>query len=416
MTATAVLDHVHAYALAVRAHLGDLPPDQVEDLTDGLEADLAEALQDAPRGGTDEPSGAVDLERRFGHPAAYATELRTAAGLAPRAQAGAVPRRRSPLRALRTRWDETVRAVEQSPAGPVLVGLTPSLRPLWWVLRGWVWFVVLGAVGGVLLGTYGGSLFVPDGGRWLGLLALVTVSFLLGARAPALRRGGRLVRGASVAAAVLALPLLMGLLGDLGRLAAPPEAADVWVPEDGVWVEGQQVENLYAYDAEGRALDGVQLFDERGRPVVATGQEGWLQQYVDGLDEEWLFAPTTGAGGRTLWNVYPLVGAPADDWEWGDDGPELRGQQPAAPPAPFARAAAVERPGTTSTQRSGSTDTRPGATGGRVDPPASAPGATPSDAGASQEAGDPAGAEPQPPAADPGVDPATPPPAGAVTP
>ena len=40
--------HVHAYAQQVRAHLADLRPEQVEELTDGLEADLAEAVVDAP--------------------------------------------------------------------------------------------------------------------------------------------------------------------------------------------------------------------------------------------------------------------------------------------------------------------------------------------------------------------------------
>ncbi|MFP3714969.1 hypothetical protein [Puerhibacterium sp. TATVAM-FAB25] len=47
MTTGNLLDaHVRGYAQAVRLHLADLGPEVVEDLTDGLEADLAEALAD----------------------------------------------------------------------------------------------------------------------------------------------------------------------------------------------------------------------------------------------------------------------------------------------------------------------------------------------------------------------------------
>ena len=38
--------HVRGYAQAVRLHLADLGPDLAEDLTDGLEADLTEAVLD----------------------------------------------------------------------------------------------------------------------------------------------------------------------------------------------------------------------------------------------------------------------------------------------------------------------------------------------------------------------------------
>ena len=102
MTAAVLLDHVSAYAAAVRSHLADLSPEQVDDLTDGLEADLAEALEDregpvvtgeipigraaVDAGIPSPPDGAagsavIDLTRRFGPAAAYAAELRAAAGL-----------------------------------------------------------------------------------------------------------------------------------------------------------------------------------------------------------------------------------------------------------------------------------------------------------------------------------------------
>ena len=60
------------FAEGVRAALADLPAEEVDDLTEGLEADLAESL-------------AEDLRRTLPDPVAYAAELRLAAGLPGRA-------------------------------------------------------------------------------------------------------------------------------------------------------------------------------------------------------------------------------------------------------------------------------------------------------------------------------------------
>ena len=75
------VEDVRAYVRAVRAWLGDLPADEVEDLTAGMEADLAERA--AESGG---PLGGL-----LGQPEAYAAELRSAAGLPPRVDVVAVP-------------------------------------------------------------------------------------------------------------------------------------------------------------------------------------------------------------------------------------------------------------------------------------------------------------------------------------
>jgi hypothetical protein len=65
---------VRAYVTAVRSWLSDLPSDEVEDLTAGMEADLDERAAE-----TGDRLGAL-----LGEPEAYAAELRAAAGLAPR--------------------------------------------------------------------------------------------------------------------------------------------------------------------------------------------------------------------------------------------------------------------------------------------------------------------------------------------
>ena len=70
-TVIGLVDCVAAYVREVRAELTDLPAEDVDDLTGGMEADLSELA--AESGG--------DLIGRLGSPRLYAAELRAAAGL-----------------------------------------------------------------------------------------------------------------------------------------------------------------------------------------------------------------------------------------------------------------------------------------------------------------------------------------------
>jgi|GEM_PF-1924854 len=70
---------VAGYAAAVRRALGGLGPEQIEDLTDGLEADLAEAVADEATAGR-----GADPVARFGTPEEYAAELGVAPQTPPR--------------------------------------------------------------------------------------------------------------------------------------------------------------------------------------------------------------------------------------------------------------------------------------------------------------------------------------------
>lgn len=99
----AASDQVDSYVQAVRAALSDLPSEEVEDLTAGMDADLAELL--AERGGP--------LEVVLGSPQVYAAELRSAAGLPEAARGG---RRPISLRAWARAWSQRLRAqTEQRP-------------------------------------------------------------------------------------------------------------------------------------------------------------------------------------------------------------------------------------------------------------------------------------------------------------
>lgn len=374
MTAALLLDQVSAYAAAVRAHLADLPADQVEDLTDGLEADLAEALEDAATGMADaagpgvDDAGALDLTRRFGPAAEYAAELRAAAGL-PAAGAGlTAARRRVPSRdrlravvevpagALRAGAAAVVAPLVETPAGAWLVGLGGALRPVWWLVRGWMWWVMAVNFGNWEAVTEYRALggFVPlNVLAWLTLGGAALLSIGVGRGWGRRRRTTRSVTWlASAAAVVLLVPFAGNAEGALRAAMAAPRTAVVYVerpvgqalePQDGVVVDGQYVSNVFVYDAQGNPLQDVQLVDDRGRPVRTTTDRGQADWTLPGVDGTWAFAPATDVDGRERWNVYPLRGAPTQSWTSAGDGfRELAaGASLRTPPAPFARAPAL---------------------------------------------------------------------------
>lgn len=372
-----VREAVARYAAAVRRHLGDLPPDLVEDLTDGLEADLVDALED----GAALPAGAVvDLDDRFGEPGAYAAELRAAAGLpdavparAPRPWPDGLARAGG---AAAGAWRRTRAVVARQPWAAPVARAAADLRPLWWVARAWVLYQVvmwLAAEWSVLPRLVRPERDgVPGSARhWALLLVLAVVSVQWGRGRWGAGQLPRLSRALTVVALLLALPVAVFTWES--RYYAPVAATVQYVevpvelpgPQDGVWVDGMQVSNLFVYDAEGDPLSGVQVYDDRGRAVRTTTDEGLGSWTFPGVDEPWTFVPSWDEDGRARWNVYPLQGAPTDEFAFsGEPGvaPELTGE-PRTPPRPFAKAPAVQ-PGATPAEDSGAGDRGPGPTPG----------------------------------------------------
>ncbi len=189
MTASVVPPQVLQFVREVRAALDDLAPAEVDELTEGLAADLSEGVDEAPS---------------LGDPAAYAAELRAAAGLPPRrprpdtrALATVATLDRRALDAARA-W--VARQVWWSPVRDFLV----DLRPAWWVARGWAFWQLVRPVEdsmGHVLPTSTGSLLV--------LAAFVVVSAQFGRRTRDARGGRRVVVTAvNVVAVVCLLPAL----------------------------------------------------------------------------------------------------------------------------------------------------------------------------------------------------------------
>ena len=431
MTGDTMIDaHVRGYAQAVRIHLADLGPDVVEDLAGGLESDLAEAVADRLPAATDGDDVVLDLTRVFGHPSQYATELRTAAGLplavASRRRPGRV---RAALRARGARlvqsWRRAWEPLTSTPGWQALREALDELTPVWWVARGWL----LGSFVSGLFGSNGEFLVVPSDGAgvfWVVVGVVLSVQWGRGRWMP-WRWMPRFVVLASVVALVTALPMSLstqerieqgdGNLWSQGynaglrdaeaggvRQGSPVAWGDVSSPSgmDGVWVDGMQVSNIFAYDANGDPLRGVQLFDDRGRPVrtVAPDQE-WQPWAVPDVDGQWFFRPSVATDGRLRWNVFPLQALAETDLEVDESTGEPRaavGARPQQMPWPFLKApTAIAQPTPTPTPEP-ETPAEPDAK------PDAEPGAQP-DAKPDAEPG----AQPEPtPSADPARQPVVP--------
>lgn len=308
---------VHAYAHAVRRHLGGLSTDQVDDLTDGLEADLADALADRPGGGD-------DLLALFGPPKEYATELRTAAGFG---EAPATRRRRS--EAVRARLvalrERVLRPLRAQLWWPGAAGLAAELAPAWWVLRG---YVLYRAVAGVLESH---TTLLPYAlAGWLLLVAALAASVQWGRGRWAGRRGLRVLAATAQAVAVVALIpvgyyLSQSIDGDGGMYAVYES------PDEGVYVDGVPAKNLFVYDADGLPVPGALVYDQDGKPVSVG--EGVYQFQGD---QQWALVPAEDLDGTVRANVYPRAGV-LNGWFEGDEvtggtAVDLRSRSSRCPP------------------------------------------------------------------------------------
>jgi hypothetical protein len=341
---------VAGYAAAVRRSLVGLEPEQVDDLTDDLEADLADALADERR-----PAHGRGLVEQFGTPEAYAAELRAAAGLP------AADRERS-------RWERLFPdPVEQTTrfGRRLLAGLRSqawwlptesflvALRPVWWVLRAWL---VLQLAIAWVFGSQRMGLRLSGLAEWLLLGVLVVLSVQWGRGAWFQSRSTRWVPVLTNVVVVVALLPVLATMGsrygqvesvyrawEAGSFNGDPQTVYQEKPVDGVVVDGIPVSNLFVYDAQGNPLQDVQVYDDRGRPVRTTFDNGYDQFWFPESTEPWSFVPAVDTDGRSRWNVYPLRGAPTSQFEYDDDGaPVLQvGTTAGTPPWPFAKAPAL---------------------------------------------------------------------------
>ncbi|HEX4977180.1 MAG TPA: hypothetical protein VFV40_04870 [Nocardioides sp.] len=328
----------------VRARLADLTDEEREELLGGLEADLMELVADG---------GSV---AELGDPRAYADELRTAAGLERRARSGrgtGVRRPHRPVRvvvadgldAVRARWE---RVVSGRPGLAASWAVVTQLRPVWWVLRAWVFVQLLDTQVGpwewpTLLPRFG-----DDVSGLLILAAAVAGSVLMGlgriwpASHVTRSVAARVVLVLLNAFAVLQLFLVVDSFPNASYLHEQAHPCSVGlcgpqVSRAGLVSDGKIVRNVFAYDAEGNPLEGVQLFDQNGRPLDVEQELAYRMRYAGRLPTIYPWSQ----GERKVWNVYPLpVAYDGGGWQrtdrvWTRDEPPFLPQPPlvAVPPA-----------------------------------------------------------------------------------
>jgi hypothetical protein len=296
-------DQAIAFAASVREQLADLPAVELDELLDGLQADLTERLAD---GG--------DL----GDAAQYADELRQAAGLPPRDDDAKQAKRRvrEQIRETSVSLADRASAYWGATSGRQAVrDFVLALRPLWWVLRGltvsWLLLTLATLYGHPVINGLPVSL--PGAALTVGL-TIVSVQWGRGVWAPN-RWATGLRRAAQVAAVVLVLPMSVSIWS----AATTPNYVyldEDWQAYDGLMQNGNTISNIFAFDCTGQPLDGVQLFDQNGAPITTLqGDDASISEPMWGFDDERQqsirYERNGLAGYAGTWNVYPLQEARA---------------------------------------------------------------------------------------------------------
>ncbi|MBK7723281.1 MAG: hypothetical protein IPI32_13950 [Austwickia sp.] len=307
---------VAGYVSAVRTALTDLSPDDLDDLTAGMAADLTEMVRE--RGGA--------LTDHLGDPRAYAAELRAAAGL-PGAD-GSAPVWETWSQRLRQRWD---RIREEKPVVEALTGYLVTLRPGWWLLRG---LAVAFLIGDLILGD-----FRLGSGRTTNLplaLAAMGVSVWIGLRwsRPRPRWWSRWLNGALAMVAAVCVINVWSSVDD--RFSSVP--VEVVSRDPNVL----DTANLYVYDAAGHRVDSARIFTAEGQPVaVSQPFMPWIGANPDTDPEPKPELRRKDTFGADVEGVYPRRAAGIDPWA--KQGNEIYGWTPPAAYPPLAPLT-VEKP------------------------------------------------------------------------
>lgn len=320
---SAVISETAAYAAQVRAALADLPTEEVEELTEGLEADLAESWV--------ENGGPLVSD-----PAAYAQELRQAAGLpAAGAKRGALSNIGASVRDGLRDWNTAIR---NNPAGEWFLDFLVSLRPAWWILRGYAAYAVFN---GAFLGF---TQHIPT--HILAVLACLV--FVAGSVWVGSRAWNQAMRVLIVLGNIFAIYVLLLAIESAIFSFANAHTYDDFVDSSpvGLQLGGTQIENIFAYDENGELIPRVQLFDQEGNPItsvieddttcIRSNESAAVTDPDECLDAVW--QPQKLETGAEAWNIFPMLKVPSDPV---DDLEPLTGADAVSPNPPFVKVPAL---------------------------------------------------------------------------
>lgn len=282
----------------VRARLSDLSEEEREELVGGLEADLSELVAER---GNDQSGGDLQVDDLLGDPVRYADELRAAAGFGPSLASPRHERRpmaestTSLLDGVRGIWADLMRA----PGIRGVWEMLTVLRPLWWVARAWAAVQLLDR----FAGNNESLVWIPSLESFgpLVWLAATVVSVQIGrgrywpgSGVRAGRPGPRLLLAALNCFAVFVVLLVTSGISMRSYSEGFDDGYRIRGSEPGLTQGGHVVQNVFPYDAEGKPLTGVQLFDQNGRPLN-------VNRWYLNSPKAW----RTGEG--AAFNVFPLV-------------------------------------------------------------------------------------------------------------
>jgi hypothetical protein len=120
--------------------------------------------------------------------------------------------------------------------------------------------------------------------------------------------------------------------------------SDYGTDKAGLYVDGKWVSNIFPYDAQGRPLVGVQLFNQIGEPINVMTQP----EYIDDIDDPNEARPRVSYpwtnGAAQLLNVFPV---PTRVQDGEDPSPTAfaEADPPAIGPFPLASVPEVSLPG-----------------------------------------------------------------------
>jgi len=242
------------YAAAVRRELSDLPKHDVDELTEGLDADLLEQFRE---------SGTVPHES----PAAYAAELRTSAGLAPRPEG-----RSHTALSLSASYREALTrlrdAADRHPALRAMWDFLVLLRPLWWVVRAWTVYQIFATAWGS-----GVPRFVFPHGPLTWAFFILCVVLSVSWSTKVLRPGHwparlrTIVNVGAVLASLVMVPMAIAVANSTQEYTGYTTPNGPCTVYDGVCHNGSVVGPLFVYGPDGSRLENVRFFSYDGSTV-----------------------------------------------------------------------------------------------------------------------------------------------------
>lgn len=232
--------NIQAFAEAVRTELADLPKREIQDLTDGLEADLAEKLAEE---GVDFASASA---------AEYAAELRDAAGVAPKQ----VKRKAFSSKAFVQNAEDWFR---KTSFGTSLLEFGISIRSVWWLLRAVVaWVLFAGLFYDFTDGFFLLPVFIFLSVQW-GRKKWFTNKFFASILVPL-----------NLLAVLALIPAQDMVMRQLNSFTNAEQMMQNWPATDGLRLNGEPVTELKAFDSNQQELTGLTFQDQSGHKIEAT--------------------------------------------------------------------------------------------------------------------------------------------------